>query len=315
MNSLLRAALALSLGVAIGSLAASAGEPDPVAAKRDDIDAGTLARVEAVTRPASDFSRPEQFEDMPGGAATSRKLVNQDAFSQFSANMSFEDQGNFKLGNALFRKLWVSSPSSTQASDGLGPLFNARACQSCHLKDGRGHPPEGNPDNTSMFLRLAREVDGQMLPDPVYGGQLQDLAIPGLEGEGRMTITYEEQPVTLADGTVVSLRKPSYSVSDLASGPLDAKTTLSPRVSPQMIGLGLLEQVHPADIIARSDPEDRDGDGISGRVSYAVDRKSGKRMIGRFRPQGVNADDPAAIGRRVCRRHRHLDARRAAPLG
>jgi len=282
VNTLRRVALALLLGATIGPLPASAGAPDPVATKRDDIDAKTLARVEAVTRPATDFSKPEKFEDMPGGAATSRKLVNQDAFSQFSANMSFEDQGNFKLGNALFRKLWVSSPSSTKASDGLGPLFNARACQSCHLKDGRGHPPEGNPDATSMFLRLAREVDGKMLPDPVYGGQLQDLAVPGLKGEGRMAITYSEQKVTLADGTIVSLRKPTYSVSDLASGSLDAKTTLSPRVSPQMIGLGLLEQIHPADIVSRADPDDRDADGISGRVSYTLDPKTGERAIGRF---------------------------------
>ncbi|MGO8366685.1 di-heme oxidoredictase family protein, partial [Rhizobium johnstonii] len=51
--------------------------------------------------------------------------------------------GLSKLGNALFRKLWVSSPSSTQASDGLGTLFNARSCMSCHVNDGRGRPPEG----------------------------------------------------------------------------------------------------------------------------------------------------------------------------
>ena len=122
----------------------------------------------------------------------------------------------------------MSSPSSTQASDGLGPLFNARACQSCHLKDGRGHPPEGNADATSMFFRLAAPAETEEekqavadrkvlnFPDPVYGGQLQDLAVPGLAGEGKMAISYEEMPVTLGDGTTVSLRKPSYSVADLA---------------------------------------------------------------------------------------------------
>ena len=281
-----------SLLAAVLGSAALAGSPDPFSTVRDDIDEATRARVEAVTRPAIDFSKPEKFEYLPGGAATSRKLVNQDAFSNFSANLSFEEQGTFKLGNALFRKLWVSSPSSTQASDGLGPLFNARACQSCHLKDGRGHPPEGNPDATSMFLRLAREADGAAPPlqdrvepqlaDPVYGSQLQDLAVPGLKGEGRMAIAYEEQPVTLGDGTVVSLRKPTYSVADLAYGPLDPKTSLSPRVSPQMIGLGLLEQVHPADIVAHADPDDRDGDGISGRISRAQDPKTGAMSIGRF---------------------------------
>jgi CxxC motif-containing protein (DUF1111 family) len=120
-------------------------------------DAEDLGRVEAVT-PTTDFSKPEQFETMQGGAGTSKKRVNQDAFSQSSANITFEEEATFKLGNGLFRKLWVSSPSSTQASDGLGPLFNARACQSCHLKDGRGHPPEGAADATSMFLRLARDA-------------------------------------------------------------------------------------------------------------------------------------------------------------
>ena len=131
---------------------------------------------------------------MQGGAGTSQKDVNRDSFSQSSANITFEEEGTFKLGNALFRKNWVSSPSSTQASDGLGPLFNERACQNCHLKDGRGHPPEGDSGTTSMFLRLARDAstaeekaelaDHKVLnfPDPVYGTQLQELAVPGLHG-------------------------------------------------------------------------------------------------------------------------------------
>ena len=100
-------------------------------------------RIRGVVAAPDDFSAPEPFEAMPGGAATSRKRPNQDAFSQSSANMPFERELDFKLGNGLFRKLWVSAPSSTRASDGLGPLYNARSCQRCHLKDGRGHPPMG----------------------------------------------------------------------------------------------------------------------------------------------------------------------------
>src|SRR3546814_8564530 len=72
--------------------------------------------------------------------------------------MSFKRELDFKIGNGLFRKLWVSSPSSTTSSDGLGPLFNARSCQRCHLKDGRGHPPAANwpeDDATSMLVRLS----------------------------------------------------------------------------------------------------------------------------------------------------------------
>jgi CxxC motif-containing protein (DUF1111 family) len=285
-------ALAAISGAAV---AGTLGDASPgLATTRDDISQADLARVVAITKPATDFSKAEQFELMQGGAGTSRKRVNQDAFSQSSANITFEEEGTFKLGNGIFRKVWVSAPSSTQASDGLGPIFNARACQSCHLKDGRGHPPEGLPDATSMFLRLARQAETDEekaaiadhaalnFPDKVYGGQLQDLAVPGLAGEGKMAISYGEQPVTLKDGTVVSLRKPAYAVTDLAHGALDPLTTLSPRVTPQMIGLGLVEQIHPADILAHADPEDRDGDGISGKAAIVRDRKTGALTLGRF---------------------------------
>ena len=248
----------------VSALALAGDIPPGLATTRDDLSQKDLDRVIAVTKPTTDFSKPEQFELMQGGAGTSRKRVNQDSFSQSSANITFEEESTFKLGNGIFRKVWVSAPSSTQASDGLGPLFNARACQNCHLKDGRGHPPEGTADSTSMFLRLARTAETQEekaavadrrvlnFPDPVYGTQLQDLAVPGLAGEGRMAISYQEIPVALADGTVVSLRKPSYSVTGLGYGPLDPRTTLSPRVTPPMIGLGLVEQIHPADKIGRA---------------------------------------------------------------
>src|SRR5262249_2288401 len=161
----------------------------------------------------------------------------------------------------LFRKLWVSSPSSTQSSDGLGPLFNARGCQNCHLKDGRGHPPENaDEEAVSMFLRLSvppEDAEQQTLldsrgvllfPEPTYGEQLQVFAVPGLKAEGKMVIDYADEPVTLGDGTVVTLRRPSYSISDLAYGPMSDKVMISPRVAPQMIGLGLLEDIAPEDI-------------------------------------------------------------------
>jgi len=261
---------------------------------RADLTPEDLARVEAVTAPTTDFSRPEDYESMQGGAGTSRKRVNADAFSQPSANITFEQQATFKLGNALFRKNWVSSPSSTQASDGLGPLFNERACQNCHLKDGRGRPPLGADRTTSLFLRLARAAGtaeeqaavaahkALNFPDPVYGTQLQELAVPGLAGEGRMRVTYTEEPVTLGDGTVVPLRRPAYAVTDLAYGPLDPATTLSPRLAPPMIGLGLVEQIPEADILARADPDDRDGDGISGRPNIVPDETTGRPALGRF---------------------------------
>jgi len=282
------AALAVAAGVLVLGAAHSAGR------ERDDLSPKDLKRVAAVTRPTADFSRAEQYEAMSAGATTSLAEIDGKSFSHFSENITFEERETFKLGNALFQKLWVSSPSSTQASDGLGPLYNARACQSCHIKDGRGHPPEGADDATSMFLRLARAAKtpaeeaalagftAMSLPDPVYGRQLQDQAIPGLKAEGRMVIDYREEPVTLAGGEVATLRRPSYSVAGLAFGALDPTTTLSPRVTQPMLGLGLVEAIHEADILALADPDDANGDGISGKAAVAIDPATGRKALGRF---------------------------------
>ncbi len=257
------------------------------------------ARIAAVLAPPADYSRPEPFEARPAGAATVRAIATADAFSQHSANMPFEREMDFKLGNALFRKTWVAAPSSTLASDGLGPLYNARACQDCHLKDGRGHTPaDSGASRVSMFLRLS--VPGGPVPegiadwiatspDPTYGGQLQDLAAPGHAAEGRMDIAWTETPVTLADGTVVSLRAPTYSFAAPAYGAPAEGLMLSPRVAPQMIGLGLLEAIPAADILARADEDDRDGDGISGRPQIVPSVEYGVPMLGRF---GLKAGAP-----------------------
>lgn len=235
------------------------------------------ADVDKILKPTTDFSEPEPFERNPGGATT-QKQVGKNAFSQPAANLSFEDRADFFIGNGLFRRLWVSAPSSTQAADGLGPLYNARACQRCHLKDGRGHPPAGPGDSAvSMLLRLSVPPGPEaieqpltarresVVPEPTYGAQLQDLAVAGIRPEGRMAIDYQEIPVELAGGEVAHLRQPTYSVVDLGYGPMSPDVMLSPRVAQPMIGLGLLEAIAEDDILAHADPDDRDGDGISGR--------------------------------------------------
>jgi CxxC motif-containing protein (DUF1111 family) len=257
------------------------------------------AKIATVLAPPTDFTKPEPFEAKPAGAATVRAITTADAFSQHSANMPFEAEMDFKLGNALFRKTWVAAPASTKASDGLGPLYNARACQDCHLKDGRGHtPPTPDASRVSMFLRLSvpggPSPDGiadwiATSPDPTYGGQLQDLAAPGHDAEGRMDITWLDTPVTLADGTIIHLRAPSYSFVDPEYGPPAADVLLSPRVAPQMIGLGLLEAIPAADILARADEDDTNNDGISGRPQIVPSVEFGIPMLGRF---GLKAGAP-----------------------
>ncbi|MGD9783482.1 MAG: di-heme oxidoredictase family protein [Hyphomicrobiaceae bacterium] len=246
---------------------------------------------------------PGDSEMLPGGTATTPGSTDHpDAFSRFSHGIGFEGEARFKLGNAIFRKQWVSAPSSTRSSDGLGPLYNARACQNCHLKDGRGRPPADGEAGVSMFLRLSippltdqhrkmlAEHLANVIPEPTYGGQLQNFAIQGHAPEGQMAITYEDLPVTLGDGSMVRLRKPSYAVAQPGYGALHPKVMLSPRVAPQMIGLGLIEAVPEAMINEAADPDDRNSDGVSGRASAVWSREHGRIMLGRF---GWKAGNPS----------------------
>ena len=261
-------------------------------------------------RPAltDDFTAPEPGEDMPGGAATSRHATgNADAFSHASGNIGFRKELDFKIGNSIFRRHWVSSPASTDASDGLGPLFNVRGCQDCHLKDGRGHPPPAAdtpgpgggllfrlsvPPRTGADKALLDSGKATVLPEPVYGGQLQDMAIQGFEPEGRVKITYDEKKVSFADGEIVSLRAPRYELTGLNYGPISSDVMVGPRIAPAMIGLGLLEAVPEEQILAHADPDDADGDGISGRPNRMWSRLNNKEMVGRF---GWKANVPTIV--------------------
>jgi len=112
--------------------------------------------------------------------------------------------------------------------------------------------------------------------------QLQDTAIQGHAGEGRMHISYREKRVTLAGGETVRLRVPSYKITDLGYGALHPATMISPRVAPPMIGLGLLEAIPAATIFAAEDPEDRNNDGISGRANRVWSGAHDRLVLGRF---------------------------------
>ncbi len=218
---LLAAAGAASAGDSDRRYAAISDDPHLAVVPRTDEEAARIARVVA---PTSDFSAAEAFEARPGGAATSFATPNANAFSHPSANIDFERRGDFFVGNGFFRKLWVTAPSSTIGSDGLGPLYNARSCQRCHLKDGRGHPPEGPEDlAVSFFLRisvpappddpahaaLSAAIEGWLAtdPNPNYGLQIQDFAIPGMVAEAQVEIVYEEFEVALSDGETATPRR------------------------------------------------------------------------------------------------------------
>ncbi len=293
-SSLAAGLLAASIAAPAGALDLShlsLGDPHLQSAPRT---ADETRRIQEITAAPADFTTAEPYEALPGGASTVPARRDSEAFSQHSANLSGDRGLDFKLGNGLFKKIWVFAPSSTRASDGLGPLYNARSCQRCHIRDGRGHLPEG-PDyrSATMFLRLSvpAPVPEQMAvitdyigtaPEPTYGSQLQDFSAPGIAAEYRLGIRYSERPVTLNGGEVVTLRAPTYSANDLGYGPLHPKAMLSPRLAPPMIGLGLLEAIPAADILAGADPQDADGNGISGRANLVWSQEFQQIMLGRF---------------------------------
>lgn len=227
---------------------------------------------------------------LSGGGATVF-ATGRNAFSLPSANMPLMQKLDFNVGNSFFRNPWVIAPASTDARDGLGPLFNTNGCQNCHIKDGRGHAPTHAEDSAvSLLVRLSipesdsmlKAADQEALAEPTYGGQLQDFAVPGMLPEGRIHIEYSPIKKELAGGEIVMLRKPILSIRDLAYGPLHPKAQMSARIASPMIGLGLLEAIEQNDILALADPDDKDGDGISGKANLVWDTEAQALTLGRF---------------------------------
>ncbi|MBX8473221.1 c-type cytochrome [Pseudomonas cichorii] len=245
------------------------------------------------------FTQAEPGEALSGGSATVGKS-DQNAFSMPSANLSPVRRLDFSVGNSFFRNPWVIAPSTTTARDGLGPLFNTNACQNCHIKDGRGHPPEpGDSNAVSMLVRLSipdsaayAEVIKRngVVPEPTYGGQLQDMAVPGVAPEGKVRVEYDPLTIRFRDGMTVELRQPTLRITQLGYGPMHPYTHASARIAPPMIGLGLLEAIPEAAILANADPDDKNDNGISGRPNWVWDDAQQKVVMGRF---GWKAGQPS----------------------
>ena len=225
------------------------------------------------------------------GGETTAFSVGTNAFELSARNLPNDIRRIFEVGDSFFNQNWVTAPASTEARDGLGPTHNALSCSSCHSHDGRGKPPD-HPDDPERGLLLRLSVPGANGPvdEPRYGDQLQDRSILGVPVEGRIVIDYVEMPGVYPDGASFSLRQPVYGIEDLAFGPLHPDVMVSPRVAPATIGMGLLEAIPEANILAMSDSEDANEDGISGRPNYVRDVQTGELALGRF---GWKANQPS----------------------
>jgi CxxC motif-containing protein (DUF1111 family) len=220
------------------------------------------------------------------GGDTTRAVATKESFTFAANNIKPMNRPFFSFGNQMFTAEWMPAPGPQPTTDGLGPMFNRESCVACHAQNGRGKAPDG-PDQLMETMLMRWSVPGtgehgSPKAVPGYGDQLQDRALDGLKPEGRARVTWTEVKGTYGDGTPYTLRKPSFKYTDLAYGDLPKDVLSSPRVANPMIGLGLLESVPASTLEALADADDKDGDGISGRVNMVWDAPSQSIKPGRF---------------------------------
>lgn len=205
------------------------------------------------------------------------------AFAQEVANLDWRLSLMFDEGDGFFERPFREADASSYGSnaDGLGPVYNAEACESCHETDGRTEPLPGQ----GLLVRLSvpgEAENGGPNPHPVYGGQFGDVSITDVPPEGTVTITYEEIEGQYGDGTPYTLLKPEINLDNLAHGPLGEDVRMSARAPLSVFGLGLLEAISEDTLREWADPEDADGDGISGRINMVRDPEAKELRPGRF---------------------------------
>lgn len=168
-------------------------------------------------------------------------------------------------GKDLFERAWLPLPASPGEAAGLGPLFSENSCLTCHGGPGGGATVAFNLEGIVARGVTAHLGDEMGRPDPLYGSALQPKAVAGLTGEGTLAILSHDP----ADRLIVTLIP--------SRGPLAPETRISIRLSPPLVARARIESVDEAAILALADPDDRDGDGISGRANLRPNA-SGPRL-------------------------------------
>jgi CxxC motif-containing protein (DUF1111 family) len=158
------------------------------------------------------------------------------------------------------------------------PGDTASACFSCHHLDGKGRPP----DDKGMGALLLKLFSADATPDPMYGTILDQRNPSGGAPEVKAAVTWETLTGKFADGTPYELRKPVVALDNLRDGALSPSTHLSARLPRPVFGLGFIEAVPEATIVALADPDDANRDGVSGRPNYVIDAATGTKALGRF---------------------------------
>lgn len=241
---------------------------------------------------ALDFMAKAQPKALSADDLTSFRY-DEEAYTQEVANLDWRLSFMFEEGDGHLERAFQAATQSSLGvnNDGLGPIFNSNSCESCHQSNGRTLPVPGQ----GYLVRLSvpgTDEHGGPKPHPSYGGQFGDLSVSDVPAEGTVIVKYEEIQGKYGDGTPYTLLKPEITFKDLAYGPIGYSTMLSARSPLSLYGLGLLEAIDDETLLAWADPDDEDGDGISGRVNRVWDIEKKQVSIGRF---GWKAEQPSLL--------------------
>ncbi|MBC3916935.1 discoidin domain-containing protein [Undibacterium sp. CY18W] len=210
-------------------------------------------------------------------------------FQQPHNNAGMQNIQRFVEGRRLVHTNFTTGDHNEPGNDryqqavGLqGPRFNQSACIACHVNNGRSVAPTAtNQRLDSMSVRVAAlNAAGQQLPHPQYGSVVQMNAfstsgVPQNWGTNVNVAGFETTSGKLSDGTVVELRKPTLAFE----GAVPAIYSL--RAAQPMIGMGLLEAIPEADILARARTAP-DADGVKGVANFVFEPETGTVRLGRF---------------------------------
>ncbi|QDV08086.1 F5/8 type C domain protein [Planctomycetes bacterium Poly30] len=228
-------------------------------------------------------SYPMPVEGWLGGGTTLPYQYSDEPdnhFMQMSTNIAGINAQPFVLGRRVHHSDFgngshdegTSNPPFLALSNTLGPQYMNRSCVGCHDRNSRALPASVGESLSQYVIRVG-DANGD--PHPALGSILQP----------RVTSGVAEAGITLAAWQPVgSLRKPVYAFSGVTP------QHFSTRLAPQIVGMGLLEAIQESDVEALSDPDDLDGDGISGRMRLVTDSETGQIRLGRF---GWKANEPS----------------------
>ena len=229
--------------------------------------------------------------DEASGGATTVLDSTSNAYANAANNLDTDALGQFHFGHGIFNQTWVTAPATTSDMDGLGPIFNQRSCSACHSHDGRSAPFDSQGNLLGILFRLSvpgADPHGGPLGDAVYETQLRPYGILKVDGDATPTITYSEKAGAYGDGTTYSLQAPVNSVSAWNYGAPASTMLYSARTGPALVGLGLLEAVPEATILAGIKTDDPDG--VVGKANYVWDATTSTATLGRF---GWKANQPS----------------------